>query len=542
MSSGNPVGHSVVIASPRFVASEFHEGSKFHESVGFQKSFHPILRHFQLHYSNLPSIPIVTMVRRQKDVFDTLCGSMEFLMCGTEDFSKYSSKGKEASTKSAPAAEKAESPQKSNAQGSTSSPAKRPAKKVAIMAPVGEVIGVEKDPVSVSIRVESPGYPVYLELVSYYEKPGVYIKSIKPESKFHGTKIVEGMKIVRVNGTKCPESVQETFTLMKTAKEVITVTAVVVESEYAEDDFMFREIKLDDSLPEYTKEDKKEENSPSPTRVTTNWFGGMLGKKHEEEKKADDRSERKKITTERDRIGLGFADQVLKDLGVIDQDGEDNDSLYTYDQDDTTLRSAPTIDDTTYRSAPQDDDDFTLSTAGGATIFDSTPIIAKIFKKTKQDPLGLHFVSFKKKRGIFVYRIHEESRFLNTKLEPGMKLLAINGQPCPASVAETLAMVQNIVGDLSIKAHYPPTELNHPESPKRKPEDLTGFQVPAVFENAREPEEKEEDAKGTEQNEVDDKSTGGDTNLIVASLEDFTQSVENAVDRGNTKESAEKVE
>lgn len=401
--------------------------------------------------------------------------------------------------------------------------------------------------------MEHRGQPTYLELVSYYEIKGVFVKTIKPESKFYGTKIAKGMKIIRINGVACPATVTETFGLIKAANEVLTLTAVVIEGDHQADDFMFNEIKLDDdggkNLQMDQVEPEKEENATSPSRVTTDWFDGILGtnKNNEDdskEKKVEyDRKERiadiKKaaVKTERDRIGLGFADQVLKDLGVLDQDGEDNDSLYTYEQDDTTYRSAPTVDDMSYnKSTFVDDDDFTLSTAGGTTIIDSSPIVAKIFKKTKRDNLGLHFVSFKKKRGIYVYRIHEESRFLSTKLEPGMRLLTINSKPCPATVAETLALVQNIEGDLWIKAHYPAAEdVNDPEPQKSEEKDLTGVQVPAAFGIV----EKAEEKKLEEEKKEDDGESTGETEMLVAKLGHVRQSITNAVD-SDKKEDNEK--
>lgn len=498
-------------------------------------------------------------------------------MCGADDFSKFRSRatGKTAtsSTKSADESSPVESK-----QGSTSE-AKRSSKNVALVTPPNEDIGLERDPVSVSIRKSSPGQPTHLELVSYYEKSGVYIKTIKPQSKFHGTKIQTGMKIIRVNGIKCPPSVKETFEHTATANDVLTLTAVVVESDYGEEDFMFKEIKLDDEEGKSLENEKegegvKGEKAPSPTRVSADWFGGYLGKKEsegEEPKKGDDIRQKRKerikntkktaIATERDRIGLGFADRMLKNLGVIEPDANDDDSLHTYERDDNTFKSDPTLDDNTFTSAPTyddgtytgtyddgtytgapiDDDDYTMSTTGGTTIVDSTPIIAKIFKKTKRDNLGLHFVSFKKKRGIYVYRIHEESRFLSTKLEPGMKLLAINDQPAPATVGETLALVQNIEGNLSIKAQYPTGEdVYYPEPPKnvtteKKVDDLTGVQIPAPVVGAEKTQMEQE-----EKSETGDE----DTNFIVGQLEDVQTSIADAVEddekEDDKKEGSEK--
>ncbi|CAJ1935242.1 unnamed protein product [Cylindrotheca closterium] len=513
------------------------------------------------------------MPRRKKDVLDQLCSSMEIFMCGSEDFNKFRSRATGTAT-AKPASESSPADAADAEQGSA--PDVKPSgkkvapKKVVIMTPTDDddILEVERDPVSVSIRKASREQPTHLELVSFYEKSGIYIKTIKPESKFHGTKIEAGMKLIRINGMECPATVKETFEYTAAAYDVLTVTAVVVESQYGEEDFMFKEIKLDDDDGKnlVQAEGEKEEKAPSPTRVSTDWFGGYLGKKGKtEEKKAEEsRIERKEriknvkqttVSTERDRIGLGFADRVLKNLGVLEQDEEDNDSL-----DDSTYKSAPTLDDTTYKSSPTfddntyndtptvDDDDYTLSTTGGTTIIDSSPIIAKIFKKTKQDNLGLHFVSFKKKQGIYVYRIHEESRFLSTKLEPGMKLLAINDQPCPATVAETLALVQNIEGDLSIRAHHPSVEdVYIPEPPtktvtaQQKVDDLTRTQAVPVLADDDDGEQKGEQKTPNEKEEATSKGDE-DANVVVGQPKEVQNSITDAVEDGEKEDDEKEAE
>jgi hypothetical protein len=51
--------------------------------------------------------------------------------------------------------------------------------------------------------------------------------------------------------------------------------------------------------------------------------------------------------------------------------------------------------------------------------------------------------------------MYEDSIFHDTMLEPGMKVLYVNGESCPDRVSETLSMVKAIQGDLVISAIAP---------------------------------------------------------------------------------------
>jgi hypothetical protein len=380
-------------------------------------------------------------------------------------------------------------------------------------------VSVEKDPVSVSIRKAYTIERTNLELVSFYEKPGVFVKTIKVGSKFLGTNLKVGMKILRINGEPCPSGVQETIEMMCAAVDILTLTAVVVETE--DDDFMFKEIRSD--VFSMMEAETKEEPA-SPPRAAAALFACFYpdGAQFEAEDKSmadesrfsrlsrKDRIKNNVARTERDRVGLGLADHMLRQLGVIDNDEFDDDSVQpasTFEHEDdemsATVKSSPTLED----------DDNTLTTNGASTVADSSPVQAKIVKKKRRDNVGIHFVTFKKKAGVYVYRIHKDSKFQNTDLEPGMKVLSINGEACPASVGDTLSLVRLVKGELIIEAIYPSNETEDKNdatseqrgsagsSGKGRDQPSTGslehkmtVNVPAIIDF--QPEEKEEEEGG----------------------------------------------
>lgn len=325
---------------------------------------------------------------------------------------------------------------------------------------IPEPLAIEKDPATISIRKSNANERTNLELVSYYEKPGVFVKTIKVGSKFLGTNLQVGMKISRINGESCPPGVKETIDMMRATPDILTLTAVVVEVE--DDDFMFKEIRSDE-FSEKEEEIKEEPGSP-PRFATAAWFAcfypGNVAEAADRSMADESRFSRLSrkegmknnvARTERDRIGLGLADRVLKQLGVIENDEVDDDSVVlasTFDEMSTTFKSNPTLED----------DDNTFTTVGGSTLADSSSIFAKILKKKRRDNVGIHFVSFKKRQGVYVYRIHKDSKFQETDLEPGMKVLSVNGDACPDSVGDTLALVKSVKGELVIEAIYPSNE------------------------------------------------------------------------------------
>ena len=73
-------------------------------------------------------------------------------------------------------------------------------------------------------------------------------------------------------------------------------------------------------------------------------------------------------------------------------------------------------------------------------------------KAAKDEKLGIALERIEGKRGIFIAAIQKGSKCESSGLRQGMKVLAINGKPCPRSVKATMKLLASIEGKITIKA------------------------------------------------------------------------------------------
>ncbi|KAL3938340.1 MAG: hypothetical protein SGBAC_006728 [Bacillariaceae sp.] len=92
----------------------------------------------------------------------------------------------------------------------------------------------------------------------------------------------------------------------------------------------------------------------------------------------------------------------------------------------------------------------------------------KMVKQSPNEKVGLSFVAFKQKSGIFVCKIKEESKFKGTDLKVGMRVISINGEPCPDRVGTLMKMLKKVEKDLALEV----------ESTASVPDRNVVFQVP----------------------------------------------------------------
>jgi hypothetical protein len=316
------------------------------------------------------------------------------------------------------------------------------------------------------IGKESQQETTGLSFVSYYEKEGVFVSKIKPGSKFEGTGLKQGMKIILINGNPCPARVKNVIQIVKDAKCILEITAMADNSI---------EVVGVEELP--VKKQAKIHSSP---KVSTREKASV-----EPEPRRSDESAGFTITNEgsaaeeKEWLGLGFADRFFKTIGCIQQDAIDEDALYKpsiFSGDETIADQTIETDcvsvvsrddrniDTDQKSVvsrvhkevdSDDKSESNLQVPYSKTYTRSRTVHAKVTKSKRRDKLGISFVSFKKRPGVYIYEIYEDSIFQDTMLEPGMKVLYINGESCPDRVSETLAMVKAIQGDLVISAIAP---------------------------------------------------------------------------------------
>lgn len=244
------------------------------------------------------------------------------------------------------------------------------------------------------IAKDSPKESSGLSFVSFHEKEGIYISKIRDESKFKETELEQGMKILRINGSPCPRRVKHVVKMVKSANNEVVIEAM-----------------KDDSITFVSNEiPRSEDGSPAKPSVP----------------------EKKKLET-------SLNEEAPRDGPPSECNGEKK-GAKIFERKESSI-SIASLDRSEIPVKPK-----------------NKKVRARVFKRTIRDKIGISFVSFKKKRGVYVYEMYEDSKFQGTGLEVGMKVLAINDEPCPERVSETLAMVKAIDGELVITAVTPSEE------------------------------------------------------------------------------------
>lgn len=100
--------------------------------------------------------------------------------------------------------------------------------------------------------------------------------------------------------------------------------------------------------------------------------------------------------------------------------------------------------------------------------------VVSIYKETRTEPLGVYLMKRMLKNGLFVSKIREDSKFHNSDLKVGMKIVKINGHPCPPTVQEFIALLAQIDGEVTIvaepgKSKLPPVLLEETVVPEAPP-------------------------------------------------------------------------
>eukprot|EP00980_Cylindrotheca_fusiformis_P004581 scaffold981_cov119-Cylindrotheca_fusiformis.AAC.5 len=78
--------------------------------------------------------------------------------------------------------------------------------------------------------------------------------------------------------------------------------------------------------------------------------------------------------------------------------------------------------------------------------------VGKIERLGKSDSLGIVLRKSVSQNGLIIATIKNDSKFRETELKEGMKIIAINGSPCPADAKEAIRVMQNTVGQLKVVA------------------------------------------------------------------------------------------
>jgi C-terminal processing protease CtpA/Prc len=113
--------------------------------------------------------------------------------------------------------------------------------------------------------------------------------------------------------------------------------------------------------------------------------------------------------------------------------------------------------------SPKEACDILRSVDNGDVSVTAEGFVGKIVRKRTDENLGIIkrnydngvFIGENKNKShddIFIARIKEESKFFNTDIKTGMKIISINNSPCPASAVKAIRIMRNTVGKLKIVA------------------------------------------------------------------------------------------
>lgn len=289
-------------------------------------------------------------------------------------------------------------------------------------------------PLEVTCRIQkdSERESTGLSFVSYHSKQGIYIAHIKKGSKAEQTELKEGMCLTHLNGQPCPERARDVIQIVKAGNLDLEISAI---------DGNFEE--------EASTSDGSEEEDSTTSR--------------EERDEMESLDEIISINVQQPSMGL--VDKFFLNLGCIDMDEIEEHFL---DDDDVTVRDdeeIPSEESVTTETPAEDSvtatpleenkprNDPEKEVPRPKSFVNSRKIIhADVTKTSTKDKLGLSFVTFKSKRGVYIHKIHDKSKCQGTGLEPGMKVLYINGDPAPHRVSELLKLIKTVRGDLIISA------------------------------------------------------------------------------------------
>jgi hypothetical protein len=102
----------------------------------------------------------------------------------------------------------------------------------------------------------------------------------------------------------------------------------------------------------------------------------------------------------------------------------------------------------------------TTSEATKSITISAEGFIGKIVRDKKSENPGIVLKESMREKGILIATIKEDSKFQETELKEGMKVVSINGSPCPEKAMDAIRMIQNTVGKLKVVAVHSKRKLN----------------------------------------------------------------------------------
>ena len=313
-----------------------------------------------------------------------------------------------------------------------------------------------------SIRKKRRDEKTGLSFISFQNQKGVFISKIRDGSIASFTDLKEGMKLLTINGKECPERVADVIKLVKQSSGILVMVAIAQE----------------DQVLSAIKESKQRKQDRSHDLFISR---AQILRQRKRELEAYNAAVSKNVNYIKHQ-GLALADNFFKTVGLIEEDAVDEDLTYhsgqardlqpviTADSENKkTSAVPPSPKDSPCETQVQnikieqrDTKDERMHTYATSHDKHSTELdekreepdvtMCRVFKRERKERLGISFVSYKSREGVFVYKIHENSIFRATDMTPGMKILCINGRPCPKRVGDALDLLKALKGKIVISA------------------------------------------------------------------------------------------
>jgi C-terminal processing protease CtpA/Prc len=277
-------------------------------------------------------------------------------------------------------------------------------------------------PVFCKIHKEHGRESVGLILKKAMNETGIFVSSIDEKSKFASTNLRVGMVVLSINKQPCPHTVAETFALLKETTGELFISAVHGSEVRKSSSALFHQklpISENPKLNFYGESllepmcAMEDSNNVFETNSTSDVSVSLSTTK---EKETGEKTFRKGMGGLLRGFWSGVTSMV-KLKGKIEAEPIDP------EKDDDSKHSSGT-------SAVTRCSD-TSSDVGNSEIRRRARIF-QIHRLNWSDPLGIHL--HQGKGGIIVYNIEADSPFRFTGLKPGMRIMEINGIPCPQSL------------------------------------------------------------------------------------------------------------
>jgi hypothetical protein len=300
-----------------------------------------------------------------------------------------------------------------------------------------------------------------LSFVSFSDKPGIYISSIKEESKFINTKLKPGMRVLTVNERPCPRRVRELIEIFRSTEQNLEIAATFAPVKEPVVIAQKKTVVLASVRETVDNTKKKTEEDPTTIPAIRQRQQAAAAEEEEQENEQEEQEQEKKKDLKPEQQEEKEEQENLPEATFRASESQRSPEAKKYEQEleqetDDTLGE----ENQSQQEKKQVHQDVEEEQQQGITEevpaedihLLAKPVICKIRKESPKEGTGLSFTSFTNKEGIYVSSVKEGSKFEGTKIRPGMKILQVNGRACPINIKDLINLFRSIEHDMEITA------------------------------------------------------------------------------------------